>query len=163
MNKTGTKSAKPGAGSAQTSGGKRSIKDVHKDLGFAPLEEANISGYDDLDIDHALKAELKDNQLAYRFINFKTFKRNGFHKQHWKPYRRSSRPDNNVLFNLDADGYTVRGDLVLAVKPYEWNDARKQELAKKNALKSGIVGAKTKEMRELAAKSGIGAVVETDD
>lgn len=148
---------------APTSGGKKSIKDIHKELGFGPLAESKKGGYDDLDIDVALEKELAELDLVYRFINFKTFKKYGFHKQHWKPYRRASRPDNNVAFNIDPDGYMVRGDLVLAVKPKEWNLARKKELAEKNAKKADAIRDKTNEFRQVVAKSGIGQMVEDKD
>ena len=140
--------------------GKKSIKDVHKELGFVPLKEGDyMAKRNDLDLDPELKAELKELQLVPRWINFKEYKSKGFHRAHWVPYKRQSRPNNSTLFAISPDGYTTREDLVLAVKPDEWNRAHKKYLAQKVQRQSNPQEAHAAALRAHAKDTGYGVVV----
>lgn len=78
--------------------------------------------YDDMDeedIDGMLKEELADQDLEYRFIDFKQAKSlNGSSRSGWRIYKRQS-PDpriQGIQSLADPDGLVRKGTLVLAVK-----------------------------------------------
>ena len=162
-NKTSIRQKQPASGPQKS--GKTSIEEKHKSLGFRPAEEVYKGGIDDLEIDQELKKELEDYELDYRWINFKEFKRLGFHKRDWKPYKRESKPNNTVVFNIDADGLMTRDDLVLAVRPKSHTAAHREYLDSINKKKEGIIKQKTEQFRRDVKKSGIddAYVVEDDD
>lgn len=112
-------------------GGKKNIKKLHEELGFGELPGEYNAGASTLDIDQALKKELEDNGLVARFINFGHFKQRGFHPAKWQPYKRQTSATGGAVYTVDANGYTVKQDLVLAVKPKDWNDAHKKFLKNK--------------------------------
>ena len=134
--------------------GKKSIKDMHSDLGFGELPSSYSPVGTGLDIDTALKKELKEAGLVYRFLNFKIYKQKGFHQSHWKPYQRKSNPSGGVSFTVDPDGYTVHQDLVLGVKPAEWNKAHKEFLSKKSGRLANAQKIAEDAMKEAVAESG---------
>ena len=79
-------------------------------------------GYDDFfKIDAALKAELDAQGFGYKFIRSKKYTDDGgYHKLGYKPYKRQKieQKDGSLFeYGVDPEGYTRRGDLVLAVKP----------------------------------------------
>ena len=84
--------------------------------------DENSTGYGDFfKIDPALKKELDAKGYGFKFIRAKKFVDDGgFHKQEYKPYKRDkvTQKDGSAFeFGLDPEGYTRRGDLILAVKP----------------------------------------------
>lgn len=84
---------------------------------------------DEMDIDHALKAELKEKKLEYRFIDFKQAKLNGGRSRAgWMIYRRESEDPRlqGIASLADPDGLVRQGSLVLAVKT-EAGAARQRE------------------------------------
>ena len=115
---------------APSVGGKTNVKSIHSELGFGDISA--ISGQESmLDLDNDLKMELKNLDLEARFINFKDYKSKGFHSQHWKPYKRQSKPQGGAIYTVDSEGYTVKGDLILAVKPCDWADTQRKQLKQK--------------------------------
>lgn len=128
--------------------GLKSNKDLHKSLGFDDLPDNYSPIGTGLDIDKALKKELKENDLAYRFIYFKLYKQQGYHKSRWVPYKRDSEPSHGAVFTVDPSGYTIHQDLVLAVKPMDWQHAHKKYLQKKAARQSNTQKMKAEELRE---------------
>lgn len=78
--------------------------------------------YDDMDetdIDLALKKELAEKNLEYRFIDFKQAKLNGGRSRAgWMIYRRESADPRlqGIASLADPDGLVRQGSLVLAVK-----------------------------------------------
>ena len=78
--------------------------------------------YDDMDetdIDLALKKELADKNLEYRFIDFKQARLNGGRSRAgWMIYRRESEDPRlqGIASLADPDGLVRQGSLVLAVK-----------------------------------------------
>lgn len=146
--------SKKNINTAPTVAGKKSIKDVHQELGFGELDANYRPSGTSLDIDPALKKELKELGLVYRFINYKTFKQRGFHKAHWKPYMRKSTPDGGAIFTVDPNGYTVHQDLVLAVKPVDWSVAHKKFLKEKADRLDNIQSTKAQELKSSLKSSG---------
>lgn len=89
----------------------------------APIQKkAAQPVYDDVDetdIDLALKKELADKNLEYRFIDFKQAKLNGGRSRAgWMIYRRESEDPRlqGIAALADPDGLVRQGSLVLAVK-----------------------------------------------
>lgn len=74
---------------------------------------------DESDIDGVLKKELEEQELEYRFVDFKQAKANGgASRSGWRIYKRKS-PDPRIqgIESLaDPDGLVRRNTLVLAVK-----------------------------------------------
>lgn len=95
--------------------------------------------YNMTELDADLIEELKSKKLEYRFINRVQFQKNGFHRSHWKPYRReatSERSAADKLFGADPDGFVIRGDLILAVKSAEAASQHRDFLDRKNKILS---------------------------
>jgi len=139
--------------------GKKNIKKVHEELGFGEVPNTYSTGASILDIDQALQKELKDLDLVYRFINFKQYKQKGFHQSKWQPYKRTSSATGGAVYNTDPDGYTVKQDLVLAVKPRSWNEAHKKMLQAKADRLAGRDAEIAKEFRDSLREAGISSVV----
>lgn len=110
-----------------------------------------------LKIDETLKSELRTKGLEYRFINIKSFKDLGFHRSHWRPYKRDSVQPQDSGFGTDTEGYLRRGDLVLAVKAKEHADLHRNQLrlkAKLQASPSKVRAAELKQMMQAAGVKG---------
>lgn len=75
---------------------------------------------DESDIDATLKKELSDQDLEYRFIDFKKAKLNGGRSRAgWIVYKRQSEDPRlqGIKALADPDGLVRQGSMVLAVKP----------------------------------------------
>ena len=139
---------------APTINGKVNIKAIHEELGFGDISAT--SGLESiLDLDRDLQQELKDFDLECRFISFKDYKSKGFHSKEWRPYKRKSVPKGGAVYTIDSEGYTVKGDLILAVKPREMAENHRRLLKQKadrqnsfseatEAFKSSVKGARHK-------------------
>lgn len=135
-------------------GGKKNIKKLHEELGFGELSSEYKAGASTLDIDQALKKELEENGLVCRFINFGQYKQKGFHPSRWVPYKRETAVSGGAVYTLDANGYTVKQDLVLAVKPKDWNEAHKKYLKDKADRLSGSDKEAANKLRESMKDTG---------
>lgn len=88
---------------------------------------------DALAIEPTLLAEIKAKGLVHRWINSAKFKNNfGFDARRWAPYKRESKGSESFGFT-DSEGYTRRGDLILAVRSTEINAAHKAKIQRKNS------------------------------
>ena len=89
-----------------------------------------------LKVDPGLGREIHDKNLEYRFIAWYRFVSAGhFHRNGWKPYIRDKTKNQgglNTKFGVDADGFTKRGDLVLAVKPKVFVELQRERIKAKN-------------------------------
>lgn len=105
--------------------------------------EAGITQFDDSDmlaLDPSLLKELKDQNLSHRWINAKKWKDNyGFDPRMWAPYKRKSTmaPGYEAFGVVDSEGYTRRGDLILATQKQEVAEKRKAKIASKNKALMG--------------------------
>lgn len=75
---------------------------------------------DEFDIDVALKKELAEQGLEYRFIDFKQARLNGGRSRAgWIVYKRKSQDPRlqGIASLADPDGMVRQGSMVLAVKP----------------------------------------------
>jgi hypothetical protein len=89
------------------------------------------------DVPAEIKNELTAKGLVCRWISRKAWIENhGYHKSGWVAYKTGNKKlsADSMDFGLgvDVEGYLRRGDLVLAVKKKESNDARKAMIEKKN-------------------------------
>jgi len=88
---------------------------------------------DALAIEPALVAEIKSKGMVHRWINGAKFKANfGFDSRRWVPYKRESQ-GNSAFGFTDSEGFTRRGDLILAVRSEGINAAHKAKIAHKNS------------------------------
>ena len=99
---------------------------------------APVAQFDETDnfaIDPLLKKELHEKKLEYRWINAKKWKDNyGFDPRMWTPYKRESKmtPGYEAYGMTDSEGYTRRGDLILAAQAEHIAAKRKERIANKN-------------------------------
>lgn len=100
--------------------------------------ELAISNFDESDhfaIDPLLKQELDEKNMAYRWINAKKWQDNyGYDARMWSPYKRDSKmtPGFEAFGIVDPNGYTRRGDLILAAQPQAVAARRREKIANKN-------------------------------
>ncbi len=87
---------------------------------------------DSLAVEPQLLAEIKAKGQVHRWINGAKFKSNfGFDARRWVPYKRESKGTDAFGFT-DSEGYTRRGDLILATRSVEVNSAHRAKLDRKN-------------------------------
>ncbi len=118
-------------------GGKKSIK--------TKTGERKWAGWSDpfqnpLQLDDAVKAAFKEEELEVRFINLKKWKENsGFNANSWEPYSPKEHGKIEGLRNDpngSSDGRVIRGDLILAVRPiFIGNRARARKQKRNEAQK----------------------------
>jgi hypothetical protein len=120
------------------------------------LSTPNMDFNDQLFLDEALKKELGDKKLAYRWINAHTLKKNyGFDRRQWKPYKRESADASPHGFG-DTEGFTRRGDLILAVRPQEISDRQKKiNQARNNAYAASQNKQAAEELKETFSRAGV--------
>lgn len=136
--------------------------------GKAPLKSKDVADtsssladmyMNPLKVDENLKSELKSKGLEYRFINLKTYQDMGFHRAHWRPYKRESSAPQDSGFAADGEGYMRRGDLVLAVKPKEHADLHRNQLRLKAKLQSNPNTVRAAELKQMMQSAGISGKV----
>lgn len=116
--------------------------------------------YDDVeenDIDSTLKAELAEQDLEYRFIDFKQAKLNGGRSRAgWMIYRRTSEdPRLQGLSALaDPDGLVRQGTLVLAVKTKKAAEKQRARRDQQNTSLKKYTDSVTRELDGEAKKLG---------
>lgn len=141
---------------------KRNVDAVYAEYGFGPVENIENLEKTALDIDVELKQELDDLGFACRWINYKYYKEHGFHKNGWKPFRRQSRPSGDAMYVVNPDGYMIRNDLILAVKPKSYVEVHRRKLRDKTRFQAQTQKNKKAEMEQFARDSGLGAKVIDD-
>lgn len=105
-------------------------KEVASGAGIAQFDETDAFAIDPL-----LLKELKEKGLAHRWINAKKWKDNyGFDPRMWAPYKRESKmtPGYEAYGITDSEGYTRRGDLILAAQSEQVAARRREKIANKN-------------------------------
>lgn len=110
-------------------------------------------------LDPALKKELEDKGLAYRWINSSTYQKNfGHHRSGWRVYKRDEpgKKGGSLDFaqGTDPEGYVRRGDMVLATKPVADQEKHRRSIARKSQIFQGINQQKADELRAMARESG---------
>lgn len=139
--------------------GKKSVKDIHKDLGFGDLATEYGARSNVLQLDPALAKELEEKQLVPRWLNNKIYKEKGFHRSDWVPYKRESSPKNSVVTTQNMDGYTIYKDLILGVKPKDWNEHHKQVLMRKANSQNDVQKKLAEDFKDFSSNRGGGASI----
>jgi len=144
MSNTPKKPSKPTA-----KAGKAPVSEKETTSSFLSEFEGESPLGDMLSIPAALKKEIEDQGLAYKFINYKIYKESGMHKRGWKPYPIQSAPSGvQKLFGSSPEGYLVRGDCILAVIPTTWKNKIKEQIAQKNKTYANFNKQKADEFRK---------------
>jgi hypothetical protein len=134
--------------------------------------EASDFTHDDFDfnllkIDPELKAELEGQGFSYRWINKKTYvDRGNNHRTGWKAYKKQaseSRGSIDFDYGISPEGYVVRGDLILAVKPKAAQDAYRQHIRAKTERQSAVARRQAQQLRQMAGHEGIKITSEGSD
>jgi hypothetical protein len=142
----------------------KAISSLKQDIEYT----ANIHDYqfNTMKLSPDLEQELKEKDLAWRFINMTQLKKNGHHRGFWKPYQRTSKPEKDSpsvkLFGNDPDGYIIRGDAILAVKPKAEADRFRSLLQKRTQILAGQARSSSVAERlreELGADLGSGSTI----
>lgn len=110
-------------------------------------------------IDPELKKEIEGKGMVYRWVNALKLKANyGYDKRQWQAYKRDSQPAGITSFS-DPEGYTRRGDLILAVQTKAVAGARKAQLDARNRSQNQQKHAKQQadELRREMRSAGIDA------
>lgn len=118
-----------------------------------PIYEEQIEG----DIDVALKAELAELNLEYRFIDFKKAALNGGRSRAgWIVYRRQSEDPRlqGIKAMADPDGLTRDGTMVLAVKPKAAADRQRARRDAQNKIMRRYTQTVTQELDGQAKRLG---------
>ena len=163
IEKKETKVVKASSNTAAPTSKGRSAVEAAEEYGFAPVETGYLNSKSALDIDEALKKELKSLKFQCRWINYKTYRAQGFHKRQWKPFIRKSLPPDKTRFDVNADGFMVRNDLILAIKPVSYVEKHRHELREKSRFQANTQANKKKELQDFADNSGLGAKVHDVD
>jgi len=94
----------------------------------------------DFDVPQGCVDELRSKNLAYRWIDIQTLKKNGnMHRQGWAPYKfkcLSGATKDNPFMDSSLDGYLVMKGNVLAVKTSEAFEASRQFVRRRTAAQS---------------------------
>ncbi len=103
---------------------KASVKSAQAPAPKFMRRRANI-----LELDEQLRDELTKKGLSFKWINFQDFKSKGVNSLGFIPYKRESKAPLAELLQTGApDGYTVKGDLILAVMPKSEHAELKAEM-----------------------------------
>jgi hypothetical protein len=125
----------------------------------AGLAELGMDFNDFFAIEPALKKEIEAKGLVYRWVNALKLKANyGYDKRQWSAYKRDGQATGISSFS-DPEGYTRRGDLILAVQSKGIANARKAQLDARNKSQSSQQYAKqqAEDLRRNMRDSGIKA------
>jgi hypothetical protein len=108
-------------------------------------------------ISKELKKELQDQNLAWRFIDYKKYMDlGGYHPRGWKAYKQK-RGNSDILdteaarYGANPDGFMRRGTLVLAVRSQELNTEHKAYL--KNRASRYAVSVEKQQKNELRQRA----------
>lgn len=121
------------------------------------LSKINYDEIDENDIDGALKKELEEKELEYRFIDFKQARElGGSSRAGWRVYKRESK--NPDTFGIDAftdpDGLTRKGTLVLGVKPRQLAQRQRDKIKARRDVLNGYNKQVAEEVDKKARRLG---------
>jgi hypothetical protein len=141
------------------------MNQVVKKGGKLPISQKNDQNSDfggDRDtsllrVDPKIKKELAEKGFACRWISLREYQTNGnFHKQDWTPYKVSAgaKGPGEFASGTNPEGYIVRKELVLAVRPLEAHNAHKAQIRRRTASQSQIQKVAAQKLRETLGQSG---------
>lgn len=123
-------------------------------------DKDSTSGRDEMyqnrfDLPKSLREEIKQKGYNYKFINFTSYKKDTVHKAHWVPYKPEIETVADMVFGKSPEGYVVRGDCVLAVRPLSVDKLMKARIHDKAQSQLGFNKRARQEMEELARAHGV--------
>jgi hypothetical protein len=135
---------------------------MSKKSGMTHVSERNVDtsadfGYAEksiLDLDPAIVKHFEGKNLALRWINGSKYtKSGGFHQHGWQPVRVADIPKEvmeraSLGFGVGGDGYIVRNDSMLAVRPKERQEQHKSMLKRRADAQSGRESENAERLRE---------------
>lgn len=138
------------------------IKNGRKPLSSKPAQtqvfEEDIFG-NALAMDPALKVELQEQGLEWRFVDRKQLTdMGGYHKRGWQAYKRrghATMDKQEFVFGSSPDGYIYRGSLVLAVRPISVGDKHRAVLAQRADRYKQVNKTAAKELKQKANEAGL--------
>ena len=123
------------------------------------MEDANFDFTDQLAVPPAILQEIKDKNLAHRWVNAAKLAANyGFDSRQWTPYKPEKTP-GGMFSGVDSEGYIRRGDLILAVQSQQLNAKRRAIIDAKNARNKGHNKQAAEMLKEAFKKSGVKAKI----
>ena len=115
-----------------------------------------------LAVDPELRKEIESQGLALRWINAGKYRSGGnFHKSGWRAYQRKTSAQGSLDFSYGTspEGYIIRNDMLLAVKPVEAYERKRSQIKSKADLMAGNEKTRAQELREQMRASGLGGKV----
>ena len=120
-----------------------------------PEQDFKFSFGNLLDVPANIRAELKAQGLACRWINKAAFINNGSHASHWVPYQ-TKNTGNTFGFGVSPEGHIQRADLILGVRPLQMHNAHKSFLDERNLRMKGYNAQAIKELKQqVGDKKGV--------
>lgn len=117
-----------------------------------------------LQVDATLQKFFAEKGLAFRWINITKYRSERFHRTGWTPYKRDESTPMSAadsVLGVSPDGFIIRGDNVLAIKPVAQARAYKQYLQDRTSKNTGATQkAAAAAIRSSFKASGIDAKVE---
>jgi len=134
-------------------------KEPIKNKRYEVLKELTISQQNQFALNDKQLKYLKENGLEHRFIHQKEYlTKNNYHRSGWRIVPDPEFPGAN------AEGLIAIGDLVMAVKTVEAQEAHRRELARKRAIyanQPGLQKAAKRDLEKAMRSSGLdGEVIE---
>ncbi len=146
-----------------TKGGRTPISQKEQESADFMSEDLD---YNILKLDPELKAEIEAQGLTFRWLNAPKYLKGGnFHQSGWRAYRKklsdSEKGSMDFNFGVSPEGYIIRNDLILGVKPKEQQERWKKHLRKKAQMQSynNTDQKRASELRESAASQGVKAKI----
>ncbi len=144
--------------SKQVKSGKIPLSSKKNEASDLFIEEESI-----LSLDPEIKREIESQGLAFRWINAGKYRAGGnFHKSGWRAYRRKAGETQGSLdfnYGTSPEGYIIRNDLLLAVKPVEAHERKLAQVRQKAEMMAGVEKRRAAELKEHMKAAGLGTKV----
>lgn len=112
-----------------------------------------------LDLDPELEKEIEEQGFAWRWINLQQYRSQGnFHKNRWTPYKRKDVKSDDFMPTTN-EGFIIRGDCILAVRPIAIAIAHKKAIQAKNDRYKQYNKQQADDLRRTAKESGVKAKI----
>lgn len=108
-----------------------------------------------LQLSEALKKEIADQNLDWRFIRASGYSKLGYHKGNWKPYYVTGKHPIESFKGIHPEGILTRGDLILAVRPKSISGKHRAKLQEKNSRLAGYNKQAADNLRQLAKENRV--------
>ncbi len=148
--------------SKQGKGGRVPLTEKMAEESMEPqMDEFDISL---LHVDKEIKKTITEKGFACRWINATQYRNNGnFHHAGWRPYKHEvsseQRGSLDFQYGVSAEGYLIRGDNLLAIKPLEHQKRWADRVRRQAKINAGQGEEKVQEFREKARELGAKALV----